>query len=99
MKYEIREAYKGEGFPGGSAGKESTCNVGDLSSIPGLGRSPREGHDNSLQFSCLKNHHRHRSLVSYSSWGYKESGTTEQLSLRIHTVLERDFLAVLEDSK
>ena len=31
------------GFPGGSAGKESTCNVGDLGSIPGLGRSPGEG--------------------------------------------------------
>ena len=30
-------------FPGGSAGKESTCNVGDLGLIPGLGRSPREG--------------------------------------------------------
>ena len=32
-----------EGFPGGSAGKESACNVGDLGSIPGSGRSPREG--------------------------------------------------------
>ena len=31
------------GFPGGSAGKESACNAGDLDSIPGLGRSPREG--------------------------------------------------------
>ena len=31
------------GFPGGSAGKESACNVGDLSSIPGLGRYPVEG--------------------------------------------------------
>ena len=31
------------GFPGGSVGKESTCNAGDLSSIPGLGRSPGEG--------------------------------------------------------
>ena len=31
------------GFPGGSAGKESACNVGDLGSIPGLGRSPGEG--------------------------------------------------------
>ena len=33
------------GFPGGSAGKESTCSVGDLGSIPGLGRSPGEGND------------------------------------------------------
>ena len=30
-------------FPGGSAGKESACNAGDLGSIPGLGRSPEEG--------------------------------------------------------
>ena len=43
MKYEIREAYKGEGFPGGSAGKESTCNVGDLGLTPELGKSPGEG--------------------------------------------------------
>ena len=38
------------GFPGGSAGKESTCNVGDLSSIPGLGRSPGEGKGHPLQW-------------------------------------------------
>ena len=43
------------GFPGGSAGKESTCNVGDLSSIPGLGRSPGEGKGYSLQYSGLEN--------------------------------------------
>ena len=41
------------GFPCGSAGKEYACNVGDLGSIPGLGRSPGEG--NSLQYSCLEN--------------------------------------------
>ena len=39
------------GFPGGSAGKESTSNVGDLSSIPGFGRSPGEGKGYSLQYS------------------------------------------------
>ena len=43
------------GFPGGSAGKESTCNVGDLSSIPGLGRSPGEGNGYPLQYSGLEN--------------------------------------------
>ena len=43
------------GFPGGSAGKESTCNVGDLSSIPGLGRSPGEGKGYSIQYSGLEN--------------------------------------------
>ena len=43
------------GLPGGSAGKESAYNEGDLGSIPGLGRSPGEGNDNSLQHSCLEN--------------------------------------------
>ena len=43
------------GFPGGSDGKESTCNAGDLTSIPGLGRSPGGGHGTPLQYSCLEN--------------------------------------------
>ena len=43
------------GFPGGSDGKESTCNAGDLGSIPGLGRSPEEGKGYPLQYSGLKN--------------------------------------------
>ena len=43
------------GFPCGSAGKESSCNAGDLGSIPGLGRSPREGKGYPLQYSGLKN--------------------------------------------
>ena len=46
------------GFPGGSDGKESACNVGDLGLIPGLGRSPGGGHGNPLQYSCLENPHR-----------------------------------------
>ena len=46
------------GFPGGSVGKESACNVGDtgdVGSVLGLGRSPRGGHGNPLQYSCLEN--------------------------------------------
>ena len=43
------------GFPGGSDGKESACNAGDLGSIPELRRSPREGNGNPLQYSCLEN--------------------------------------------
>ena len=43
------------GFPGGSAGKESTCNGGDLDSIPGLGRPAGEGKDYPLQESGLEN--------------------------------------------
>ena len=42
-------------FPGGSAGKESTCNAGDLGLIPGLGRSPGEGKGYPLQYSGLEN--------------------------------------------
>ena len=44
-----------KGFPCGSAGKESTCNAGDLSSIPGLGRSPGEGNSYPLRYSGLEN--------------------------------------------
>ena len=44
-----------EGFPCGSAGEESACNAGDLSSIPGLGRCPGEGKGYSLQYSGLEN--------------------------------------------
>ena len=42
------------GFPIGSDYKESTCNAGDLDLIPELGRSPGEGNDNLLQYSCLE---------------------------------------------
>ena len=42
-------------FPGGSDGKESACSAGDLGSLPGLGRSPGEGHDYALQYSFLEN--------------------------------------------
>ena len=43
------------GFPGGSAGKESACNAGDLGWIPGLGKSPGEGTGYPLQYSSLEN--------------------------------------------
>ena len=55
------------GFPCGSAGKESTCNLGDLSLIPGLGRSPGERKSYQFQYSGLEN---------YSAQGHKESGMT-----------------------
>ena len=47
----------GEGFSGGSDGKETACNVGDWGSVPGLGRSPREGKGYPLQYSCRENPH------------------------------------------
>ena len=43
------------GFPGGSGSKESACIAGDLSSMPGSGRSPGEGNSNPLQYYCLEN--------------------------------------------
>ena len=61
-------------FPCGSTGRESTCNAGDLGSIPGLGRSPGEGKGYPLQYSGLEN---------YSPWDSKESDTTERLSLSV----------------
>ena len=48
---------------GGSDGKESACNPGNLGSIPGSRRSPGEGNCNPLQYSCLENLHGQRSLV------------------------------------
>ena len=43
------------GFPGDSDSKVSACNVGDLGSLPGSGRSPGEGNGNPFQYSCLEN--------------------------------------------
>ena len=61
------------GFPWGSAGKESTCNVGDLVSIPGLRRSPGEGKGYPLQYSGLEN--------SMHCIVHGVADTTEQVSL------------------
>ena len=55
-----------QGFPGDSEGKESACNMGDLGSIPALGRSSGGGHSNPLQYSCLEKPHGQKSLVGYS---------------------------------
>ena len=69
------------GFPWGSAGKESAHNVGDLGLIPGLGRSPGGGHGNPLQYFCLENPHGQKSLVGFSLWGCKELDMNEGFSL------------------
>ena len=66
-----------ESFPGGSAGKEFTCNAGDLGLIPGLGRSPGEGKGYPLQYFGREN------SMDYP-WGHKELDTTEWLSLHFH---------------
>ena len=58
-------------IPDSSVGKESTCNGGDLGSIPGLGRSPGEGKGYPLQYFLPGEFHGQR-LVGYSPWGRKE---------------------------
>ena len=63
-----------KGFPGGSRGKESKCNAGDLGWIPGLGRSPRGGHGKPLQYSCLENPHGQVTLVGLQSMGLQRTG-------------------------
>ena len=68
---------KVKGFPGGSDGKKSICNAGDLGSLPGLGRCPGGRHGNPLQYSCLENFQGQRSLEGYSPWGCKGSDMTE----------------------
>ena len=57
----------------------SACNVGDVGSIPGLGRSPGEGNGNPLQVFWPGKSHGQRSLAGYSLWGRKESDMTERL--------------------
>ena len=64
-------------FPGGSHGKASVYNVGNLGLIPGSGRSPGEGNGNLLQDSCLENPMDRGASLGCSPWGRKESDTTE----------------------
>ena len=59
----LMEVSRVGGFPGGSGGKESACNAGNLGTIPGLGRSPGGGHGNPLQYSCLENY------MDRGTWG------------------------------
>ena len=69
------------GFPGGSAGKETACNVGDLPLIPGLGRSPGGGHDNPLQYSCLENPHGQYSLPDSSAHKILQARILERVAV------------------
>ena len=65
------------GFPGGSDGNESACSVGDLGSIPGLGRSPGAEHGNLPPVFLIGESHEQRSLAGYSPWGRKEADMTK----------------------
>ena len=69
-------------FSGGLDGKESACNVEDLGSIPGWGRSPRDGHGN--PDFLPGEFHGERSLEGYSPWGRKESETTKVINTFTH---------------
>ena len=69
------------GFPSGADGEESTCNVGDLGLIPGLGRSLGGGHGNPLQYPCLENPQGQRSQATV--YGVAKSQT--QLNKHTHT--------------
>ena len=62
------------GFPGGSDGKESACNAGDLGSISVLGRSPGEGNGNPLQYSCLEK------SMDRGAWQFAVHGVAKSLT-------------------
>ena len=68
-------------FPGGSAIKESACNEGELSSMPGLGRSLGRGNGNPFQYSCLRTP-RTEKPGGHGPWGHEELDTTERLTLK-----------------
>ena len=75
-------------FPHSSVGKESTCNAGDLGSIPGLGRSPGDGKGYQLQYSGLEN-----SMDYIVHGGHKQLDTTEQLCHPLSKVVEYPCLS------
>ena len=81
------------GFPDGSAGKESACNArdtGDAGLIPESGRYSGRGKRQSILVFLSEKSHGQRSLVGYSSKGYKESDITERLSTtNTHTEASR----------
>ena len=63
------------GFPCGSDGKESTCNLGDPGLIPGLGRSPGGGNGDPLQYSCLEK------LMDRGSWWATAHQVTKEMDM------------------
>ena len=77
------------GFPGGSEGKESARNVGDLSSIHGSGRYPREENGNPLQYSCLEN------PMDGGAWRATVHGVAKTERLHFHSNFVFNFLRTL----
>ena len=80
--------YPHQGFPGGWDVRESACNAGNMGSIPGLERSPGGGLGNAVQYSCLENPRRQRSLAGYSPWGHEEWDTTKRLNTTHHLQID-----------
>ena len=78
-------------LPGGSDGKTSVYNAGDLGSIPGSGRSPGEGKGNQLQYSCLENP---MDRGAWCPWGRKESDTTEWLHFHFQRFVKSSHVVV-----
>ena len=81
LLFSIWEVLNVTGFLGSSNSKESVCNAGDLGSVPGSGRSPREGKGNSLQYSCLGNPRDRGDWWATVHRVTKESDTAEQQQL------------------
>ena len=78
------------GFPDATVGKESACSAGDtgyVGLIPESGRSPGEGNGKFSPVFLPREFHGQRSLAGYSPLGYKESDTTEQLSMAWHGLM------------
>ena len=69
-------------FPSSSDGKESTCNVGDLGLISGLGRSLGGGHGSPLQYSCLENPHEQMSTV-HQTYLFVQCACTDVVQLNL----------------
>ena len=84
LKLYKHQALQTLGFPHSSVSKESACSAGDPGSIPGLGRSPREGNGNPLQYSCLEN------SMDRGAWWATAHGVTKsrtQLSNQIIIII------------
>ena len=95
IKEGLENSLEVQGFPCGSAGKESTCNVGDLGSIPGLGRYPLEKETATHSSILAGEFHGQRRLVSYSPWGHKDFYSLNKFLLSDFIKGLRTFLDLL----
>ena len=85
---------KVKGLPSGSDGKESSCKAGDLGSIPGSGKSPRERNGNPVQYSCLENSS-DREAWQATVHGVTELDTTELYSyVWVDSILPAEYISL-----